>query len=32
MIKKLYEEWLIEKAKSVFKRKIDEYSKNLVLK
>ncbi len=31
-IKKLYEEWLVEKAKSVFKRKIDEYSKKLGVK
>ncbi|MFL6408935.1 MAG: M48 family metallopeptidase [Nitrososphaeraceae archaeon] len=31
-IKKLYEEWLIEKAKSVFRPKIDEYSKKLGVK
>jgi predicted metal-dependent hydrolase len=28
-IKKIYEKWLIEKAKSVFKRKVDEYSEKL---
>jgi predicted metal-dependent hydrolase len=32
MIKKLYEGWLIEKAKSVFKHKVEEYSKKLGVK
>jgi predicted metal-dependent hydrolase len=31
-IKKIYEGWLLEKAKSVFKHKIDEYSKKLGVK
>ncbi len=28
-IKKIYEDWLLEEAKSVFKHKVDEYSKKL---
>jgi predicted metal-dependent hydrolase len=31
-IKKIYEGWLLEKAKLVFKDKIDEYSKKLGVK
>jgi predicted metal-dependent hydrolase len=31
-IKKIYEEWLVEKAKSVFKHKVAEYSKKLGVK
>jgi predicted metal-dependent hydrolase len=31
-IKKLYEDWLIEKAQSIFKHKVEEYSKKLGVK
>ena len=31
-IKKIYENWLVEKAKSVFKHKVDEYSKKVRVK
>ena len=29
LIKKIYEDWLIEEAQSIFKQKVDEYSKKL---
>jgi predicted metal-dependent hydrolase len=32
MIKKLYEDWLIEKAQSIFKHKVEKYSKKLGVK
>jgi predicted metal-dependent hydrolase len=32
MIKKLYEDWLMEKAQSIFKHKVEEYSKKLGVK
>jgi predicted metal-dependent hydrolase len=31
-IKRIYEDWLVEKAKSVFKHKVDEYSKKVGVK